>query len=206
MMGIMGRSEGRRAEAKRHSRERILDAGAKRLCAEGLSGAAIAPIMRDADLTHGAFYSHFSDKDDLARASLAHAVEHRTARLFGTASDDSWTGRLQRIVRRYLSRGHRDNAAEGCAFAALTSEAGRAPSEFRAAYQQQLRALLASIAAPFDGSEENEKHYDDAIVLMALCVGGLSLARAVPDPEFSDRILRACRDAYSATLYRGNGE
>lgn len=195
----MEKPEGRRATAKRHSRERILDAGAKRLCAEGLSGAAIAAIMRDADLTHGAFYSHFSDKNDLACASLAHAVEHRTDRLFRAASDQSWAGRLRRIARRYLSRGHRDNPAEGCVFAALTSEAVRAPSEFRAAYQEQLRTLLASLAAPFDGEEDSEKHLHDAIVLMALCVGGLSLARAVPDPDFSDRILRACRDAYPAT-------
>ena len=89
-------------------------------------------------------------------------------------------------------------------FAALTSEAVRAPSEFRPAYQEQLHALLASLAAPFDGEEDSEKHLDDAIVfLMALCVGGLSLARAVPDVDFSDRILRACRDAYPATESEG---
>lgn len=34
---------------------------------------------------------------------------------------------------------------------------------------------------------------DDAIAVLALCVGGLSLARAVPDPAQSDRILAACR-------------
>ena len=34
---------------------------------------------------------------------------------------------------------------------------------------------------------------DDAIALAIICFGGISLARAVPDAEFSDRVLRIAR-------------
>jgi TetR/AcrR family transcriptional repressor of nem operon len=37
--------------------------------------------------------------------------------------------------------------------------------------------------------------HDRALALMAQCVGGLMLARAVKDEELSNRILKACRQA-----------
>jgi TetR/AcrR family transcriptional repressor of nem operon len=52
-----------------------------------------------------------------------------------------------------------------------------------------LRESLAAIC------ESDDDRFDDAIALMTLCVGGMSLARAVVDPELSARILRVARDA-----------
>jgi TetR/AcrR family transcriptional repressor of nem operon len=48
------------------------------------------------------------------------------------------------------------------------------------------------LAAICDG---DDGRLDDAIALMAICVGGMSLSRAVVDPKFSARILRAAREA-----------
>jgi hypothetical protein len=50
--------------------------------------------------------------------------------------------------------------------------------------------MIAMIAThlPPDHAEER------AIAIAALCVGGMSLARAVYDPGLSDRILAACRE------------
>ena len=42
----------------------------RRVRAEGLNGAAVAAVMRDAGLTHGGFYKHFESKDDLLLESL----------------------------------------------------------------------------------------------------------------------------------------
>ena len=114
-----------RAHLKQASLSRILDAAAIRLRAEGLSGAAIAPVMRDAGLTHGAFYSHFANKDELAAAAFRHARNE-----------------------------------------ALVNE-----------------ALV------------NEARFDDGAALLALCVGGMTLARAAADPATAERILAACRAA-----------
>jgi TetR/AcrR family transcriptional repressor of nem operon len=56
MMLIMRKTASKRARSKQESLDRILDAAARRLREEGLDGAAIVPVMRDADLTHGTFY------------------------------------------------------------------------------------------------------------------------------------------------------
>ena len=74
------------------------------------------------------------------------------------------------------------------------SRAGKAP---RQAFERLVGDLIAKIAAhlPPDDAE------DRAIAIAALCVGGMTLARAVHDPGFSDRILAACRE-FAAREYR----
>ena len=187
----------KRAGLKRASLTRILDAGARRLRNEGLDGAGIVPVMQDAGLTHGAFYSHFASKDDLAVAAFVHAISEGRPRWTETSGDTTWGQRLKRLAKRYLARGHRDNLSDSCAFVALSTDAARANVRFREAYEAEFRKTLGAIKAPF--KENNDAvHTDDAIALMALCVGGIALSRAVSDKKFSNRILRVCREAVAA--------
>lgn len=183
----------RRAQLKQASLRRVLDAAAARLRREGLGGAAIAPVMKDAGLTHGAFYSHFSNKDELTVAAFQHALADRRQRWMGNIRDVAWVQRLARLGKRYLTTAHRDNPSEGCALAALVSDAGRSSKTFHTVYEQELRKSLAAICDVASVEDAiNSKRVDDAIAFMALCVGGISLARAVNNQAFSERILRAC--------------
>lgn len=197
-MGIMRRPSTVRAANKRASRERILDVAAQTLRQKGLDGTAIAPVMADAGLTHGAFYAHFASKDQLTDAAFAHALDAGRARWITPRRGESWRSRLHALAERYLTSEHRDDRANGCGFAALGSEAAHAGDGFRAGFERELRTSLAAICDDPDGTH-TEAHTDDAIALMAVCVGGLALARAVPDEEFSTRILRVARQA-AATL------
>ena len=185
-----------RATHKAESRNRILQAAGARLRVEGLAGAGVAKVMRDAGLTHGAFYAHFASKSALSAAALQHALLDNRKRWVGEPQHETWAQRLQRLARRYLTKNHRDHPAEGCALAALATEAARSDDTFRAAFEEELRKSLQGICG---GVEDRQVHPDprlnEAIALMALCVGGLSLSRAVADKAFSERVLRACRDA-----------
>ena len=181
-----------RAEQKRASLQRILAAAAARLRVEGLSGAAIAPVMRDAGLTHGAFYAHFADKDELAVAAFRHALKDNRLRWTRAAPGEGGGRRPARLARRYLTPAHRDQPADGCAFAAVASEAGRASPVFRRAFQEELQKSLDAIC----DSADDPVRFDDAVAMLALCVGGMQLARAVDDPGLSDRILAACVAAF----------
>jgi TetR/AcrR family transcriptional repressor of nem operon len=188
MMRIM-RSTGTRARAKQESLERILDAAARRLREEGLEGAAIVPVMREAGLTHGAFYSHFSNKEELASAAFSQAITTGRAQWIRPSRGESWGARLTALAERYLTAAHRDDLSTSCGFASLSSDAAHASDRFRASYEDELRKSLAAIC------EEDDDRLDDAIALMTLCVGGMSLARAVVDPKLSARILRVARQA-----------
>jgi TetR/AcrR family transcriptional repressor of nem operon len=106
------------------------------------------------------------------------------------------------LARYYLGPKHRDRLAESCPFSAIGAQAGRAPEPFRKAYEQELKKSLNAIGgAPTDAAQEHDR-YDEAIALMAVCVGGLTLSRAVADPAFSDRILKVAQDAAAALAER----
>lgn len=143
--------------------------------------------MRDAGLTHGAFYSHFSDKEELTSAAFARAISTGRARWIKPSRGESWSARLTALAKRYLTTEHRDDLSTSCGFATLSSDAAHASDQFRASYEHELRTSLAAIC---DGDDDR---LDDAVALMVVCVGGMSLARAVIDPRLSERILRVAR-------------
>ena len=149
--------------------------------------------MKEAGLTHGAFYAHFATKGELTDAAFAHALATRRPQWIKPQRGKSWRARLRDLADRYLTTAHRDDPGTGCAFAATASDAAHADEAFRARFEQELRTSLAAIC-----DDPDESRLDDAIALMAVCVGGLSLARAVPDDEFSARILRVARKAAAA--------
>lgn len=190
MMNIMRKAPSRRQLGKQQSLDRILDAAARRLREEGLEGTAIVPVMQDAGLTHGAFYSHFDNKGELADAAFAHAITTGRSHWIKPGPKEPWNERLKRLARRYLTRAHRDDLGTACGFAALSSDAARAPDSFRVTYQRELEKSLAAVC---DG-DESEQRMDDAIALAIICFGGIALARAVPDDEFSARVLRIARE------------
>lgn len=197
MMRIM-RNPGTRARGKQESLDRILDAAARRLREEGLDGAAIVPVMRDAGLTHGAFYSHFSNKDDLASAAFGHAITVGRSHWIKPSRGESWSVRLTSLAKRYLTAAHRDDLSTSCGFATLSSDAAHASEQFRVSYEHELRKSLAAICevdADERSTESDTARLDDAIALMVVCVGGMSLSRGVVDPKFSARILRVARQA-----------
>ncbi|MGZ8761576.1 MAG: TetR/AcrR family transcriptional regulator [Aeromicrobium sp.] len=185
----MRKVAGTRVEKKRESLDKILDAAARRLREEGIDGTAIVPVMRDAGLTHGTFYSHFSNNEYLASAAFARAITTGRAHWIKPSRGESWSARMSNLAKRYLTSAHRDDLSTSCGFATLSSDAAHASAQFRASYERELRKSLAAIC------EGDDDLLDEAIALMAVCVGGMSLSRAVADPELSDRILRVARHA-----------
>lgn len=182
-----------RASRKQESLERILNVASRRLREEGLTGAAIAPVMEEAGLTHGAFYSHFANKDELAQSAFQHALDRAQPRWFEgrRQKNETWPQRLRRLAASYLSPSHRDDHANGCAIAALVSQVPTATETFQQTYGARVKTTLQAICDQ-EGAVDEEQ-LEDAIVFLALCVGGLNLSRAVDDPKLSTRILAGCR-------------
>lgn len=184
----------RRQAGKERSLSRILAAGTARILREGLDGAAIAQVMHDAGLTHGAFYAHFSDKDSLLRACFSHGLSANRARWVGPPRDERFADRLRRLAKRYLTTAHRDSLETSCPLAALASDAARSDADFRALYEVEFRHTLEAVLGDDPAIRENPAHRAKALAFLALCQGGIQLARAVADDAFSQEILAACRN------------
>jgi TetR/AcrR family transcriptional repressor of nem operon len=179
----------KRAEQKQQSLDKILSVTARRLREEGIKGASIVKVMNEAGLTHGAFYSHFDNKDELAQAGFQHAIETAQPRWFraGKKVDETFAQRLKRLAAGYLNRRHRDSIGSGCAISALANDVPNASEGFQTTYEQAVRATCQEIS---EGHPDKE---DDAIAFLSLCVGSLLLSRNVSDEALSEQILDTAR-------------
>lgn len=64
------------------TRERLVNAAFHVLAREGLAGASIEMIVEEAGFTRGAFYSNFSDKEELFAAVLDNEMRKRIQAVF----------------------------------------------------------------------------------------------------------------------------
>lgn len=185
--------KGHRETTRRH----ILDVASAQFRQNGIAAVGLAGIMAEAGLTNGAFYTHFSSKDDLVRAVLCDALEQREQRhrdnLAGGAA-------LETTIRDYLSPRHRDRAGTGCPTAALVSEIARHPKATRDAFTGKMSDILVLMAAQMpEGSPAERRHR--AIAVYATMIGALQMARAVNDKTLSDEILAEATEAAIALAH-----
>lgn len=174
-------------EHKEATRRRMIETAGRRFKSDGIDGSGIATLVADAGLTNGAFYGHFSSKDDLVASVVTQQLEDQVAVVnalpAGLAS-------VEQYLRYYLSPAHRDDLAGGCPSAALLDEIGRCDVAVREAYTAGATAMIQAIARHLDNGDP-EQTEQRAIGLFSLLVGSLQAARAVTDPELSDRMLAA---------------
>lgn len=172
-------------EHKQATRRRMIETSARRFKRDGFDGTGISALVADAGLTNGAFYGHFSSKDELIATVVAEQLAAQVARV---EEFPIRIGSVEALVRDYLSAEHRDDPGEGCPSAALLSEISRQDAATRDAYANGAQALVAAVARHLDRGDETEAR-ERAIGIYALIVSSLQLARAVTDPELSDQIL-----------------
>ena len=76
MMNIMRKAKpNAKTAARQASHERIVEVAARAIRKTGYDGTGVADIMKEAGLTHGAFYAHFTSRD----AMLAEAADRAGA-------------------------------------------------------------------------------------------------------------------------------
>jgi TetR/AcrR family transcriptional regulator, transcriptional repressor for nem operon len=176
-------------EKAAENRERIIEAAGALFRARGFDGIGVVDIMKAAELTHGGFYGHFASKDDLvaqaSRRTMARARMNWQT-VVGLAPDKPY----EALLRFYLSPRHRDDAGQGCAFAALSSDAARSSKTVRNAFAKGLQPLIAILRNAIPERSRAVRRRK-AVAAMAGLVGALTLARAVGDAALSDEILKA---------------
>jgi TetR/AcrR family transcriptional repressor of nem operon len=170
---------------KRATRQRILEAAGRRFKQDGIDGAGLATVMSDAGLTNGAFYAHFSSKEDLVANVLADQLRAQRQSFDAQPSDRAG---LEAFVRSYLSPEHRDQFADGCPSAALLDEIARRPPDTRDVFTEEVMGVIDDIASRLDPTEVDGARAD-ALTIFGLMVGTLQLARTLTDRDLSDQLL-----------------
>ena len=177
------------AEHKKETRARILDAAGQLFRREGYGGSGIDGLTKAAGVTNGAFYGHFKSKSEAFRIAVLAGLEQLR---LGIAELRASQGKrwLRTFVGFYLGPKRTCDIGQSCALPSLSAEVMRADSETRRAYEAELCRVIEEVASGLSGHSTAARD-DMAIALLALLSGGVTLARAVPDPALSERIARA---------------
>lgn len=173
-------------ETSAKHREELLSAASRLFRERGFDKVGIAEIAAAADLTHGAFYTHFESKEALCAEVISQAAGRSRAAL---DSKLNWRA----SVEAYLSPKHARDRATGCPFAALGGDVPRESETIRAAFSDALDRSIDAIAARLahDGDDPGR---EGAIHALATLVGALVLARSAATPRLRDEILSAARN------------
>jgi TetR/AcrR family transcriptional regulator, transcriptional repressor for nem operon len=181
-----------KAEQKVRTHEAILTSACQLLREHGIAGARVADVMAGAGLTVGGFYAHFASKQDLVDTALRRTAAFMRARLFDRLDEKPADARVTVVLKRYLSAAHRDDPASGCPLPAVIGEVSTQSPEHRRVVAEEVDALARQLATHVRGGPRESKR-SQALALIALMYGGLTLARALSGTDLSDEILRACR-------------
>jgi TetR/AcrR family transcriptional repressor of nem operon len=182
-----------RPEHKAEIRRKIVKDASRRVRAEGLNGAAVSAVMKDAGLTHGGFYKHFGSKDELLLESvregfreiedtLAHAAER-------LPPGEAWKA----VVKTYLSLELCEHPERGCPLAALSPELARADKKMKPQIVEELvnykNRMLPFM--PGQGTMGKERAF---FAIFSTMIGAVEIARILPDRAMRDKVLKGARE------------
>jgi TetR/AcrR family transcriptional regulator, transcriptional repressor for nem operon len=180
------------AEHKQQTHDRLLKEAAKAIRRDGPHKVSVAGVMAKAGLTHGGFYAHFKNRDELVAEGVAQMFRESAGRFAQSVEGRTPREALLDYVDFYLSAAHRDSRSSGCPLPFLSADAPRLPTAARARFSEGVRGLEDRIAGQLAAMGRRDAHAE-AGSLVAELVGALALARAEPDRDRADNMLARSR-------------
>lgn len=175
------------------NRGKVLAAAAKLFRECGLGGVGVDALAEEAGLTHGAVYSHFKSKEELAAEALRQALLQSMGEWLALTKGLSGDDAFGKLLKAYVSRSHRDHPEDGCSVAAIGGDARRAGEELRDVFRDGVTQFL-DILTSVSGGETPADRRRTAIARAAAMVGAVVMARAAAaDTALSDEILTTVR-------------
>ena len=179
-----------RAAAKDATHERIVAVAARAIRRSGYDGTGVADIMKEAGLTHGAFYSHFKSREAMLAEAAGKACAESAAVIAEVVAGVPPDQALASMLGAYLSREHAEQVEHGCPLAALGSETSRQAPEVRRVTTRHVKEMIDQLARQSPDWGQPAAH-ERALVTLSTMVGALLLARAVDEPGLSDSLRAA---------------
>ena len=191
MMNIMRHAKHAvRTAAKEASHERIVSAAARAIRRSGYEGTGVAEIMKEAGLTHGAFYAHFASREAMLAEAAARACTDSASIAANAVARVPPERALTYILHAYLSRENLAQVELGCPLVALGSETVRQTPEVRRVTTRYIKEMVDLVARQSPDWGQGGVH-ERALVTVATMVGTLLLARVVDEPALSDSLREA---------------
>ncbi|HYD88613.1 MAG TPA: TetR/AcrR family transcriptional regulator [Vitreimonas sp.] len=179
-------------EHREKTRARIVECARVLFNRHGYENVTINMVMEAAELTRGGFYNHFKSKEELFAAAVSNFLMGRGAAWRADAGIDPSKPTREaaaQMLCSYLSDKHLGDLDGQCPMIALPSDVGRSGPEVQAAYQLLLEAMVGLFESSLTGPKR--KRRETALALAALSVGGMVLARTLPDSTLASAVRTA---------------
>ncbi|WP_339543912.1 TetR/AcrR family transcriptional regulator [Pseudomonas sp. RA_35y_Pfl2_P32] len=173
------------ASHKLETRRKLLESSSVSAKQEGFSTVGVDGLMKAIGLSGGAFYSHFSSKDELFASIVERELRQSLERLSGDG--DLSRLRLERCLKQYLSMSHVEQPGAGCALPALGAEIARADCAVR----QQAEHWICRLHENWAGILQSDSL---AWAILSQCVGALVVARMLVSPQIQSSVLQSSYD------------
>ncbi|MCB8877844.1 TetR/AcrR family transcriptional regulator [Acidisoma silvae] len=181
-------------EKAAENRGALLDAASRLFREKGIGGVGVAEVAKEAGLTHGALYAHFSSKDALAAEAFNIGFAANMAAMAAWKGEREPT--FEEYVRVLFSEGMRDKLATGCPMTASASDAGRQGEAVSASFARSFKEETRMVELALDPAVEPSRRAILAIASVAAQIGAIAVSRAVvkTDPALASTVLEAVRD------------
>ena len=156
--------------------------------------------MKQAGLTHGGFYSHFTSREALLAEAARKACADAAAAAAGVVARVPPGKALASMLGAYLSKEHLEHLDTGCPLAALGSETSRQAPEVRRVATRHIKEMIDLVARQLPDWGQPGAH-QRALVTVSSMVGALLLARVVDDPGLSDALREAALKHLTPTAH-----
>ena len=179
-------------EHKQATRQKILEAARRLFNRRGFSEVTIDEVMAEAGFSHGGFYRHFDSKEELYAEAIRYFLCKEVPEPWQTTRDDPFAAartRAERMINAYFSLDHFNDCERCCPLIGVPSDVSRSGRTVKAAYQEVVEKLVEIFKAELNDPEAHER----ALAAVALCVGGMVLARGVDNPALADDLRGAAR-------------
>jgi TetR/AcrR family transcriptional regulator, transcriptional repressor for nem operon len=178
-------------DQKAKARAALVGAGMREMKVAGYNGIGVDGLASAADVTSGAFYSNFANKEELLEAIVGAAVGEPFLTDSESGTKANRRSQLKRLLDDYLSANHVENPGDGCVMPALSADVARAGLATREAYESKIAALAERVAELLDGRRPDRERRAWSII--ALMVGGVSIARAMANSDTQITVINSAR-------------
>ncbi|OEY94508.1 hypothetical protein BJD20_18970 [Acinetobacter proteolyticus] len=154
-----------------------------RLIREKGFAVSVADLMKAAGLTHGGFYKHFQNKDELIDIACQDIFLQSVSKweFIINGADDEKTA-LHEIFKAYLSERNLENPGLSCPLSSLSSDVARELNDkpVKQTFHQGVESLLSILTGLNALNLKDQAQMSErAIIQLSLLSGALTLARSV---------------------------
>ncbi len=176
-------------ERKEETRKRMGEAASRGFREHGYAGVGVDGIAKEAGATSGAFYAHFGSKDGAFAVALEIGLDEvvEAVARFQSERGLDW---VKAFVDYYMSKGHREDLACGCAMTTLAPEVVKGSPDAHSIYQEKMLEIVELMVRGLAGGSAKQRAAR-AWSFISVLTGGLTATRSVEADTLAEEIASA---------------